>query len=55
MREVGSNLLSAEIRQSPAPLATYTLGVDDIVEGELGDKGVKLEEQREGLTDTACC
>lgn len=59
MREVGSNLrgksthgpgTSPNISRAVRP--TYTGGVDDIVEGELGDKGVKLEEEREGLADT---
>jgi hypothetical protein len=36
VREVGSN----------------TLGVDDIVERELSDRGVELEEERERLADT---
>jgi len=26
-------------------IKTYTSGVDDIVEGELGDQGVELEEE----------
>lgn len=32
---------------------TYTRRVDDIVERELSDEGVELEEEREGLADTA--
>ena len=29
-------------------------GVDNVVEGELGDQGVELQEQGEGLTDSTC-
>lgn len=29
-------------------------GSTDIEEGELGDKGVLLEEKREGLSDSTC-
>ena len=33
---------------------TYTDGVDDIVQGQLGDQGVELEKQGQRLSDTTC-
>lgn len=44
------------VRENPrtGDRSTHTNGVDDIVERELGDGGVELEEEREGLADTAC-
>lgn len=37
-----------------AAQTTHTFGVDDIVEGELGDQRVELEEEGQGLADTTC-
>lgn len=47
--------MSSRFNRSGSTFATHTLGVDNIVEAQLGDKGVKLEEERERLADTTYC
>ena len=48
--QVGSDLIVSLNTRYVLP--AYSDGVDDIVEGELGDQRVELEEEGEGLTDS---
>jgi hypothetical protein len=38
--------------RSDLDFETHTSGIDDIVERKLGDQGVKLEEEGQGLSDS---
>ncbi len=45
---------SVSARARVGPARTHSDGVDDIVQAQLGDERVELEEEGEGLADTAC-